>query len=91
VEYLDEMKVKALRRAATGTVLEGPVRTILGLGLRRNEMARLKWADINFDARLVTVRGTKTNKRASGPSRCPRPSPSTCGRCPAQMDSRTCC
>lgn len=60
VEWLEPDKVKELAKAIKGSALEGPVRTILGLGLRRSEMANLEWADINFDAGIVRVRGTKT-------------------------------
>ena len=60
VEWLEPDKVKELARAIKGSAMEGPVRTILGLGLRRSEMANLEWADVNFDAGIVRVRGTKT-------------------------------
>ena len=60
VEWLESDKVKELARAVKSSILEGPVRTILGLGLRRSEMANLEWADINFDAGIIRVRGTKT-------------------------------
>lgn len=60
VEWLELNKVKELVKAVKDTALEGPIRTILGLGLRRSEMANLEWADINFDAGIVRVRGTKT-------------------------------
>ena len=55
VRYLDEKEVGVLRKAVDGTILDGPVRAILGLGLRRAEMARLKWADVNFESGMVTI------------------------------------
>ena len=60
VEWLEQDKVKQLLKALRGHSLEGPVRTILGLGLRRSEMANLEWQDINLDVGIVRVRGTKT-------------------------------
>ena len=60
VQWLDEKKANDLQKAVEGHPLEGPVRTILGLGLRRGEMINLEWDDVNFEAGLVRVRGTKT-------------------------------
>lgn len=60
VEWIKADKVKQLVISVKGSALEGPVRTILGLGLRRGEMVNLEWTDINFDAGIVRVRGTKT-------------------------------
>ncbi len=60
VEWIEADSVKLLIKAVKGSPLEGPVRSILGLGLRRSEMANLKWTDINFDVNIVRVRGTKT-------------------------------
>jgi len=61
VLWLEQDKVKELLKAIKGYILEGPVRTILGLGLRRAEMINLEWRDVNFDAEIIRVRGTKTN------------------------------
>ncbi|MBL0922422.1 MAG: site-specific integrase [Phycisphaerales bacterium] len=38
-------------------------RLALEVGLRRGELARLRWADVDLDARTITVRGSK-GKRA---------------------------
>jgi len=61
VRWLERDKAKRLLEEIKGHSLEGPVRTILGLGLRRSEMIRLEWSDINFDDSIVRVRGTKTS------------------------------
>lgn len=60
IEYLDENEVRTLRVTVEGTTLDGPVRVILGLGVRRAEMLRLRWTDINFEKSQVVVRGTKS-------------------------------
>jgi integrase len=60
IRWLDQNKVKKLLKAVKGHTLEGPVRVILGLGLRRSEMINLEWRDINFEVDIVRVRGTKT-------------------------------
>lgn len=61
VRWLDQAKAKILLKAIKGHSLEGPVKAILGLGLRRSEMIRLEWSDINYDVAIVRVRGTKTS------------------------------
>ena len=60
IRWLDQNKVKKLLKAVKGHALEGPVRVILGLGLRRSEMINLEWRDINFEVDIVRARGTKT-------------------------------
>ena len=60
VKWLDRDQARTLLNRVKGHPLEGPVRTVLGLGLRRAEMTGLEWRDINFDKRIVRVRGTKT-------------------------------
>ena len=60
VKWLEKKSVRELLKATKGHPLEGPVRAILGLGLRRTEMACLEWPDLNFDIGIVRVRGTKT-------------------------------
>ena len=60
IKWLEGPRVKELLRAIRGHPLEGPVRTIPGLGVRRAEMTGLQWADVNFEAGVVRVRGTKT-------------------------------
>ncbi|MCG7853934.1 MAG: tyrosine-type recombinase/integrase [Methanosarcinaceae archaeon] len=62
VRWLEAERAKNLRKATKDHLLEGPVRAILGLGLRRSEMINLEWSDINYDAGIVRVRGTKTDQ-----------------------------
>ncbi len=61
VRWLEQDKAKGLLKAVEGHPLEGPVRTILGLGLRRGEMINLERTDINFDEAIVRIRGSKTD------------------------------
>jgi len=61
VRWLECDQVKKLLKAIKGRPLEGPVRVILGLGLRRSEMINLEWRDVNFDVDIIRVRGTKTS------------------------------
>jgi len=61
VRWLDRDQAKKLCKVGKDHSLEGPIQAILGLGLRRSEMIRLKWSDINFKASIVRVRGTKTS------------------------------
>ena len=60
IEWLEEKRAKALLKATERHPLEGPVKTLLWLGLRRSEMMRLEWRDVNFELGIVRVRGTKT-------------------------------
>ncbi len=54
----------ALLRAVVGHRLAALILLALALGLRRGELLALRWADIDFEARRITVTGT-TN-RVSG-------------------------
>ena len=60
VKWLTKDWARALLKAVKGHCLEGPVRTILGLGIRRGEMINIEWSDVNFGAKSVKIRGTKT-------------------------------
>jgi len=60
VKWLEREQARTLLNGVKGHPLEGPVRTVLGLGLRLTEMTGLEWRDINFDKGIVRVRGTKT-------------------------------
>jgi integrase len=60
VEWLESEKIQTLLAAMKNSPLDGPVRTVLCLGLRRSEMVNLEWDDLNFHTGIVRVRGTKT-------------------------------
>jgi len=60
VRWLEQDRVKELLKAVSGCPLEGPVLTILWLGVRRGEMISLEWRDVNFEADIVRIRGTKS-------------------------------
>ena len=61
VKWLEEDKVNQLLNKSKKHPLEGPIRSILGLGLRRSEMINLEWDDLNFETGNVRIRGTKTS------------------------------
>ncbi len=61
IEWINQDKVSQLLKKSKGHSLEGPIRTILGLGLRRSEMINLEWDDLSFETGNVRVRGTKTS------------------------------
>lgn len=47
---------------------DGPFRSLwyrlaLDVGLRRGELERLRWSDIDFDLRVLTLRGSKAKRR----------------------------
>lgn len=52
---LDPAGVARLLDAAQGTDLRVPIAVAIGTGLRRGELLALRWSDINFDARRLTV------------------------------------
>jgi len=49
--------------AALAPHLKPIVTAALHTGMRKGELLRLAWADIDFDQRLVTVRNTKSNRK----------------------------
>ena len=61
VRYLEELEAEKLVQTC-----QEPLRSIvlvaLNTGLRRSEMLNLKWQDINFTERFITVRETKSKK-----------------------------
>lgn len=54
---LTAAECKRLLKAAEGTLLEGPVRVALTLGLRHGEITGAKWADVDLVRGVWTVRG----------------------------------
>jgi integrase len=63
---LTEEEILLLLDAASGTRFEMPIRFALATGVRQGEMLSLLWTDVDLDAGLVQVRGTKTaNSRRS--------------------------
>jgi len=61
VRYLDEAEAKRLVQ-----VCQEPLKSIvlvaLNTGMRRGEVLNLRWQDINFTERFITVRETKSKK-----------------------------
>ena len=66
VKWLEDDKVDQLLIKSKSLPLEGPIRSILGLGLRRSEMINLEWNDLNFETGNIRIRGTKTSKSFRG-------------------------
>ena len=53
---LDAAGVAALLNAANGADLQEPIAVLVGTGLRRGELLGLRWSDIDFLGRRLTVR-----------------------------------
>ena len=61
VRYLEELEARKLVQTCQEP-LKSIVLVALNTGLRRSEMLNLKWHDINFTERFLTVRETKSKK-----------------------------
>lgn len=55
MQALDIPAAAALLRAFEGTVLDAPVITAIGTGLRRGELLALRWSDVDLSAGTLTV------------------------------------
>jgi integrase len=60
LNVLDEEQAQHLLRTASGDRLVGLYWIAIGLGLRQGELLRLRWNDIDFDKRTLTVRKSKS-------------------------------
>ncbi len=60
MQVLDGAQVRTLLAAASGDRLEALYALAVTTGMRRGELLALRWDDVQLDARLVAVRGTKT-------------------------------
>lgn len=56
--YLTVEQVRTLLAAADGSRYRPVFRLLVNTGLRRGEALALRWADVDFDGRLLRVRGT---------------------------------
>lgn len=54
---VEKLKVKVVRE---NPILRAAILLAIDSALRKNEILRLKWTDINFEDELITVRGTTT-------------------------------
>jgi len=61
VRYLEELEAQKLVQTCQEP-LKSVVLVALNTGLRRSEILNLKWQDINFTERFITVRETKSKK-----------------------------
>lgn len=59
-EYYTPEQAAKLLSAAKGSRLELPINICLYLGLRRGELCGLKWQDIDFDNRTISIHETRT-------------------------------
>lgn len=66
VKALTREQAKAFLQAARGEPLELALRLCLSLGLRRGEVAGLRWCDIDFEAGRLRVNGTLTYVQGYG-------------------------
>jgi integrase len=65
----DTLTLEEARRLLDGIRghrLEALVTVALAVGLRRGEALALRWADVNFEAKTVTVTGTLKRRRGGG-------------------------
>ena len=60
IQCMDAAEVRLLCESVKGTPLEIPVMLAAFLGLRRGEVAGLRWNDIDFDNRIIYIRNTRT-------------------------------
>ena len=54
-EVFEEDEVVKMLEAAKDTDMEAPLHLSVGLGLRRGELLALKWSDIDYNKRQVTI------------------------------------
>ena len=66
VRYLTDPEETALREAI-GADHWPKITVAIATGMRRGNLFRLRWEDVDFDAGVVTVRRTKSGK----PTMCP--------------------
>jgi integrase len=66
IRYLTEEEIHRLYQNASGH-LKPIIITALLTGMRRNEILKLKWEDIDFDHRIIFVRNTKNNEMREVP------------------------
>ena len=52
-------ETRALLKSVKGTSIEVPVYLAVFLGMRRSEIAGLKWEDVNFEERTITIRSAR--------------------------------
>lgn len=64
--FLTPVQARLFLAAAAGERLELAMRIALSLGLRRGEVAGLRWDDIDLDTGLLTVNGTMGTVRKQG-------------------------
>lgn len=62
----NEAELKQLMSVAKGTVLEVPIFFAVMFGLRRSEIIGLRWEDIDFEKKTLTINGSVTRHRVDG-------------------------
>jgi integrase len=76
MKVLDQVRTVALLKAAEGSSVYPPVLLAVTTGMRRGEIIRLHWKDLDLDRRSLSVAQTLEETKAKGPrsSRRQRPS-----------------
>ncbi len=62
----NEAELKQLMSVSKGTVLEVPIFFAIMFGLRRSEIIGLRWEDIDFEKKTLTINGSVTRHRVDG-------------------------
>ena len=63
---LDETEVTALFNAVRGSAIEMPVRLALATGMRQGELLALRWDDIDWGSRALTIRRSARRLKDQG-------------------------
>ncbi|OPY55788.1 MAG: putative prophage phiRv2 integrase [Pelotomaculum sp. PtaU1.Bin035] len=67
-----EQELIYLMRAAQGTDMELPISLAVALGLRRGELLGLRWGDVDFDQKCITVNNNLVQTRKGSISKDPK-------------------
>jgi integrase len=62
LDAVDALRIELAGSRKTTEVVPDYIELLLLTGLRRNEAARIKWADADFEARAFTITDTKNNQ-----------------------------
>ena len=65
-DYYNAEELKTLLEKSEGTLLEPVVKLAVWFGLRRGEIIGLRWSNINFDTKILSVTGTVKDKTELG-------------------------
>lgn len=60
IQFYNEEQVKKLLIVCKGNRLEIPIKLGIYLGLRRGEICGLKWSNVDFENKVITINSTRT-------------------------------